>query len=72
MALKITKRGRLPDRTLAGTCRNCRTEIECLPEDCEHTSDQRDGDFYTVKCPTCLQPIHPKKKPAISMAYNER
>lgn len=72
MAITIIHKGEIPDRTLQGTCRNCRTVIEAQPEDCKHTADQRDGDYYEAPCPVCTRRIYMTKKPQASMAYYER
>jgi RNase P subunit RPR2 len=72
MAITIIHKGQIPDRTLQGTCRNCRTVIEGQPEDCKHHSDQRDGDYHSAACPVCNRDIIMTKKPRASTAYNER
>lgn len=42
---------------LRGECSHCHTVVEFLPLEAEHVSDQRDGDFYKVTCPTCARSI---------------
>jgi hypothetical protein len=34
-------------------CNHCHTVIEFLPFEAKYVSDQRDGDFYQIACPTC-------------------
>ncbi len=54
MVIKIKKPGVLPDtRILDCTCRNCKCEFEFNPPDAKLEYDQREGDFYRIKCPTC-------------------
>lgn len=56
--MEIIKRGVDPKtKPLSGTCRNCMTEITFLPVEAEYVSDQRDGDFYKIKCPVCADTI---------------
>ncbi len=57
--MHIIKRGTPPqEREYEATCRNCRTEVRFQQSEGTVTYDQRDGDFVTVKCPVCGQPIH--------------
>jgi endogenous inhibitor of DNA gyrase (YacG/DUF329 family) len=57
--MKILKRGKRPeDKVYRAECNNCGTEVEFKYTEAKHTFDQRDGDFLTVKCPVCKQPIH--------------
>ncbi|WP_311270505.1 hypothetical protein [Sphingobium sp. WCS2017Hpa-17] len=58
MAIKVTKRGSLPEHDLfAGTCHRCKTEVEFERQDARFTDDQRDGGYLTVPCPTCRDNI---------------
>jgi hypothetical protein len=51
--VKLKREGKLPqERLMEGECSNCKCAIECKQGEAEHTSDQRDGDFYSIKCPT--------------------
>ncbi|WP_298962260.1 hypothetical protein [uncultured Methylobacterium sp.] len=70
MTLKITRRGKIPDRTLEGTCRTCTTVIECLPEDCEQSRDPREHSL-SVSCPVCKSTIYPSSKPSSPTDGNE-
>lgn len=59
MAVKVTKPGALPEHDVfEGTCYRCKTEVEFERADAKFTSDQRDGDFLSVACPTCGGSIH--------------
>lgn len=50
--MKIIKEGNLPsERKFTATCSNCKCHFEFLAKEAEYRSDQRDGDFYEVKCP---------------------
>jgi ribosomal protein S27E len=56
--MKIIKQGIAPESVpLHGRCNHCRTEIEFLPMEAKYNSDQRDGDFYSIECPTCRRTI---------------
>lgn len=57
--MQIIKKGINPIyKKMAGTCRNCSTEIECIASEAEVHHDQRDGNYYTVKCPECNYTIY--------------
>jgi RNase P subunit RPR2 len=59
MTIKVIRRGHLPQNDqFDATCRKCHSEIQFLRSDGRFTSDQRDGDFLTVDCPVCGDPIH--------------
>lgn len=52
--MRIIKQGKNPqDRPFRSTCRYCRTEFEWLPSEATLVWDQRDGNFYSLDCPTC-------------------
>lgn len=56
--MKIIKKGKRPeDKKHRGTCHNCKTVVEFSQSEGVVTYDQRDGNFVTVKCPTCGQDI---------------
>lgn len=56
--MKVIKQGIDPaTKEIRATCSNCKTEIEFLPHEARYSSDQRDGDFYSVDCPTCKRII---------------
>lgn len=58
MAIKIIKQGQVPaKREFVAKCINCKTEVEFLQEDGEVISDQRDGDYISIRCPMCNHPI---------------
>lgn len=52
--VKIIKRGLIPEERIHYvTCRHCRSELSFNEGEANRTSDQRDGDFFTIKCPVC-------------------
>jgi hypothetical protein len=51
MTVKIIVPGILP----AGKCRNCSCQFTFNPSDARLVLDQRDGNYYTIDCPTCRQ-----------------
>lgn len=58
MAVKIIKRGRLPeDIEYNVDCYRCKTEFTFAGADARFYSDQRDGDYYQIDCPVCCKPI---------------
>ena len=59
MAIQIIQRGVLPAAVRYKTeCRHCNTIFSFLKSDARLTGDQRDGDFYTIKCPVCSKDHH--------------
>ncbi len=59
MAIIVTKRRTpLENYIFDATCVRCKSELQFQRRDGEVTSDQRDGDFVTVKCPVCGTPVH--------------
>ena len=59
MAIQIIQRGVLPAAIRYKTkCRHCNTIFSFLKSDARLTDDQRDGDFYTIKCPVCSKDHH--------------
>ena len=52
--MKILKKGNKPeDRVYRNTCSNCRSELEFFAHETQLVSDQRDGNYFTIKCPVC-------------------
>lgn len=52
--MKIIKDGKPPENKIHRTnCRNCRTRFEFAAREAKYISDQRDGDFLQIACPTC-------------------
>ena len=49
--MKVIQPGKVPSTTLHGTCGNCRTVFVCDQSEAHYVPDQRDGDFWRVKCP---------------------
>ena len=59
MAIEVIRRGHLPENDqFEAECYRCKTGVRFLRSDAQFTSDQRDGDFVTVKCPACGDSIH--------------
>ena len=58
MAIEIIERGSLPENDVFDAqCWKCRSKLRFLRSDAKLTSDQRDGDFLTVECPVCGEPV---------------
>lgn len=52
--MKIIKQGKIPaEREYRVTCRTCDTVFQFAQSEGKVTSDQRDGDFVSIACPTC-------------------
>ena len=52
--ITVIKRGVPKDEVpLQVDCRRCESILQFRPVDVERVFDQRDGDFYTFKCPVC-------------------
>ena len=50
--MKILKPGKLPDhKKVKGTCDACGCVFVCERCETKYSSDQRDGDFYSIRCP---------------------
>jgi hypothetical protein len=61
--MKIIHQGTDPDTIpQVGTCTHCRTQVEFLPHEATFRSDQRDGDYYELGCPTCKHLITVAKR----------
>lgn len=57
--MKIIKKGLVPEELpVQVTCNHCRSILEFLITEARFTSDQRDGDFYTINCPVCHHDIN--------------
>ena len=56
--MKIISKGVDPATVpIIASCSKCKTQIEFLPCEAKYTSDQRDGDFYSIACPVCKSTI---------------
>jgi hypothetical protein len=52
--MKVLKLGIKPaERVFQATCRDCQCEFEFQRKEANMTTDQRDGDFLSIACPTC-------------------
>ena len=59
MAIEIIEIGQKPgDKQYEVQCRACRTKFTFSRSDAKYTSDQRDGDFVSIKCPLCETMCH--------------
>lgn len=39
-------------------CLGCQSILEFAELEAKRTSDQRDGDFFTIECPVCKRDVH--------------
>lgn len=53
MAIEIIYDGTKDPVSYDLQCRKDETIIRCLESDLKYNSDQRDGDYWSWKCPTC-------------------
>lgn len=52
--MEIIRRGVDPvHQPLVGTCKRCQSVVKFHPLEATFTADQRDGNFYQIKCPVC-------------------
>lgn len=52
--MKITKQGTPPsERLWVGSCSDCKTEAEARQDELRPQSNQREGSWAEIKCPTC-------------------
>lgn len=72
--MKIISKGIDPKTvSIMATCTNCRTTVEFMPSEAKYTSDQRDGDFYSVICPVCESTIAASvRKPVVANFYLDK
>ena len=56
--MKVIKQGQKPEnKVYRGACRTCHTEVEFEQREAEYKVDQRDGDYLSIRCPTCSSAI---------------
>jgi len=56
--MKIISRGTPPDaQPLRAECAACRTVVEFVPSEATYCADQREGDYWLLKCPVCARSI---------------
>ncbi len=56
--MRIVKYGTDPsDNKVKAKCQNCGTVIEFMPREADRVHDQRDGDYWQIKCPVCPRDI---------------
>lgn len=56
--MKIISRGEPPEiKPVRAECGHCHTVVEFLVVEARYVSDQRDGDYYSLKCPVCTREI---------------
>ena len=54
MAVRIITPGRLPEEEpMDARCSSCGCHFEFTAKDAKRVNDQRDGDFWSIACPTC-------------------
>ena len=59
MSIEIIHRGELPgDKQRQATCQCCQTVFSFAESDARRVFDQRDGDYLTLPCPVCEQPVN--------------
>jgi len=52
--MKIIRQGLIPEEVVYRTeCSKCDTEFEFTQKEGKYNSDQRDGDYISINCPTC-------------------
>jgi len=57
--MKIISQGIRPeDRVCQGRCNGCRNVDEYTVGEARVQTDQREGNFYVVKCPTCQGDVY--------------
>ncbi len=63
MVIKVVSPGILPsDIKYDAVCTHCKCRFEFTGADGKITSDQRDGAFITVPCPTCNRTVSQKSR----------
>lgn len=56
--MRIIKAGILPEnKVITATCMYCKCVFEFSVKEAKHVSDQRDGDYYQIDCPTCSRTL---------------
>jgi phage terminase large subunit GpA-like protein len=54
MAIRIIKKGKVPEKKFQVTCRRCGTEYEFLDTDAHREYDNKEHEFiYGINCPLC-------------------
>ena len=57
--MEVLKQGTHPDdKVFNGRCHYCAAEVRFRQSEGRITREQRDGDFITVRCPTCPENIN--------------
>lgn len=56
--MRILRHGVLPEtKVYRGECGHCKAIFEFHRHEARFSSDQRDGDFLTIPCPTCKRDV---------------
>jgi uncharacterized C2H2 Zn-finger protein len=56
--VKIIKRGEVPDlKPIRFECSHCTSVFEATRQEARRVSDQRDGDYWDVRCPVCTRQV---------------
>lgn len=57
--VKILVKGTIPEEQwYKGTCGHCHTEFAFQRKEAKYSSDQRDGDYFSIDCPLCSKPVY--------------
>jgi len=57
--VRIIQRGTPPEgRKIKASCQRCHTKVEFTAREARLVPDPRDGDYYSVSCPVCHEPIN--------------
>jgi DNA-directed RNA polymerase subunit RPC12/RpoP len=65
--MEIISMGKDPQKVkYVGTCRTCGTRVKFERREAEYHSDQRDGDYLSVKCPECQSEIYASVKTGVA------
>ena len=71
--MEILHRGIAPsERTHEATCSTCQTKIRFQQHEAKYNSDQRDGDYLSIKCPVCGHNITKQLHPKSGNYWNDR
>ena len=56
--MKVIRPGVLPENVeIESTCRYCKCLFSYTKKEAFYRSDQRDGDYLEISCPTCARPV---------------
>lgn len=56
--MEIISRGQIPTKLITTKCHNCDTVFRFNKRvEANYISDDRDGDYYSLRCPLCREPV---------------